>query len=385
MKMGQMASYVDTGLGEDLRSALASLQSDAPSMSWQLAQSALEEGLGKPTSKLFRSIEHEPLAAASIGQVHRAVTLDGRKVAVKIQYPEAADAIRADLRNSAMIAKLLSTIFPSMNTSAMAGEISQRIEEELDYTIELSVQTEFHAYYADHPVIHIPKPFPELCCSTVLTTELVEGARFPEALTWSQHERDLIGETIFRFVFRSLYRMQLFNGDPHPGNYIFLGNGRVSFLDFGFSRRFTDSEMEIFIGLVKSMVVDRDPHQFRQYVEKAGLIVNAEGLSDATVSEYFASYYAVVDRPETSAISPEYCRSLFRHSFARDHQLAGYVNVPPSFVVLQRINLGMYSLLASLGSQVNWRRVAEEIWPFAAGAPSTQTGRLEAEWARKKS
>ena len=213
----------------------------------------IEAELGKPPEELFVEWDPQPLASASIGQVHRAVVVDPqsgleRAVAVKVQYPGVGDAIAADLRNADLLGALLRQGFGGLDPDDMVAEIKERITGELDYALEATNQHAFADHYRGHPFIHVPDVLPSLSTARVLTTELVTGATWAEALTWDQDERDQIGECLFRFVFRSLYGMHLFNGDPHPGNYLFHGDGRVTFLDFGLVKRFTDAETATFVG-----------------------------------------------------------------------------------------------------------------------------------------
>ena len=235
MKLGQMASYLDDGLPEPMRMALAQLQSQAPPMAIELVHEVLLAELGKPVSELFVEFDDEPIAAASIGQVHRAIlrTPEGdRAVAVKVQYPGVAEAIDADIRTADLLGTLLAFGFKSLNPEDMVAEIKDRLREELDYSLEAQNQQTFADFYRGHPFIHVPEVLHNYSTSRVLITELVSGSSFAEVLEWTQQERNDVGEAIFRFVFRSLYRFRAFNGDPHPGNYIFHKGGRVTFLDF---------------------------------------------------------------------------------------------------------------------------------------------------------
>ena len=188
---------------------------------------------------MFETWDEVPIAAASIGQVHRAITRDGRAVAVKVQYPGVDAAIRADLENTDLLFRLIALAFPGLEPKALVDELRERLIEELDYTIEARNQRLFADYYAEHPFIHVPAVLDELSTARVLTTELATGARFDELMRWSQTERDLAAETLFRFVFRGIYRIAAFNGDPHPGNYLFAPGGRVTFLDFGLVKHYT--------------------------------------------------------------------------------------------------------------------------------------------------
>ena len=215
MKLGQMASYLDDGLPEPMRMALAQLQSQAPPMSIDLVHGVIREEFGREVGDLFVEFDDEPIAAASIGQVHRAIMrcadVSERAVAVKVQYPGVAEAIDADLRTADLLGTLLAFGFKSLNPEEMVAEIKDRLREELDYSREAENQRLFAGFYRGHPFVHVPEVIDELSTRRVLTSELVVGSTFAEVCGWSQEQRDMAGEAIFRFVFRSLYRFRAFN------------------------------------------------------------------------------------------------------------------------------------------------------------------------------
>ncbi len=191
MKLGQMASYLDEGLPEPMRMALSQLRSAAPPMSADLAADVIEQELGRPPTEVFVEWDPDPIAAASIGQVHRAIashpdTGEETPVAVKVQYPGVDEAITADLKNAGMLGTMLKQGFGGLDPDDMVAEIKERLVEELDYRLEARNQAEFADYYRDHPYIHVPDVFPELSTGRVLTSELVNGATWDELLTWDQ-------------------------------------------------------------------------------------------------------------------------------------------------------------------------------------------------------
>jgi len=206
MKLGQMASYINEGLTPAARRTLSRLQDSARPMSPDLAAQVIAEELGLPPDRAFAAWDPEPIAAASIGQVHRAITHNGRAVAVKVQYPGIAEAIEADLGNVALLRRMLRVIAPSQDADALLAELRDRITQELDYRAEARSQQLFAHFYAGHPTIHVPGVVGQLSARRVLTSELAGGARFAELAGWPQAERDLAAETIYRFVFRSLYQ-----------------------------------------------------------------------------------------------------------------------------------------------------------------------------------
>jgi len=253
---------------------------------------------------------------------------------------------------------------------------------ELDYELEARNQQHFADFYRGHPFIHVPDVLPAFSGRHVITSELVDGSTWQEVLTWSQEQRDLAGETLFRFVFRSLYGMHAFNGDPHPGNYLFHGDGRVTFLDFGLVKHFRDDEMATFIGMVKAAAVDHDAAKFRSIVEGAGMLRAGCPSPDPEIGEYFSQFYESVRHDRVVTWSSEYSSRIVRHTFDRSSPIAQYATVPRAFVFIQRINLGLYALLGELRATGNYRRIAEELWPFVGGPPSTPMAHAEQEWLR---
>ncbi len=385
MKLGQMASYLDDGLPEPLRLALSQLQSDAPPMSVDLALETVERELGRPIDDVFVEFDPNPIAAASIGQVHRALLRDPvtgieRAVAVKVQYPGVGEAIVADLKNADLLGAVLRQGFGGLDPAEMVDEIKLRIAEEVDYELEARNQQAFCDYYRDHPFIRIPAVIPEFSTTHVLTTELAEGFAWPELMRRPQADRDRAAEVIFRFVFRSLYRMGAFNGDPHPGNYLFHDDGTVTFLDFGLVKHFSEAETQLFGSMVKAAAVDHDHAEFRRIVEAAGMLQRDAPVSTDEVGEYFSHFYDTVRTDAEMTWTRQYANSIVRHTFDRTSPISQYATVPRAFVFIQRINLGLYALLGELGARGNYRRIASELWPFVDGPPSTELGRAEAAW-----
>jgi predicted unusual protein kinase regulating ubiquinone biosynthesis (AarF/ABC1/UbiB family) len=380
MKLGQMASYIDNGLSPSVRRTLSRLQDSVPPMSAELAGSVIEEELGKPPDELFARWDPEPIAAASIGQVHRAITRDGRAVAVKVQYPGIAETIAADLGNVALLRRMLRVTAPSQDVDALLAELRERVLEELDYRKEADNQRMFAAYYEGHPTIAVPAIVGELSTRRVVTSGLSDGARFADLAGWSQQERDLAAETIYRFVFRSLYELHAFNGDPHPGNYLFHGGGRVTFLDFGLVRRFTGVELQPLAQMARYLCVEHDPEAFRRNLEKAGFLRADAPLSTEEIVDHMAVFYDTVRESRPLTMTVDYSSAVVRRFFDVRSPVAAYAQIPRSYVILQRINLGLFGLLGELNATANWRAIAEEIWPFVLGPPTTPMGEAEAPW-----
>ena len=384
MKLGQMLSYLDQGLPEHVREALAELQQDAPPMSGELAAGVIRDELGAGPDELFAEWDPVPIASASIGQVHRALTHDGMAVAVKVQYPGVDLAVGADLDNVGLLFAGMGQLFPGFDPKPFVEELKTRLIEELDYENEARNQQLFVDYYVDHPYIHIPRVRSDLSARRVLTTELADGVPWREMLTWGQDERNLAAETLYRFAFGSLYRLKAFNGDPHPGNYLFRPGGQVTFLDFGLVKHFTDPELKQFEDMIVAMVLEPDAAEFRRVIERIGLLQPGETFSDDEIIEYFGHFYEFIQIDGEYTITAAYASETVRRFFDQRGpygEIMKAVNLPPSFVIINRINLGLYALFGELNATGNWRRLAEETWPWTDGPPSTPMGKVCADWA----
>lgn len=387
MKLGQMASYLDLGLPEETRAVLATLQAAAPPMAPELATATVEEALGAPVDEWFAEWDPVAIAAASIGQVHRAITRDGRAVAVKIQYPGIAEAMTEDLANTDLVFAALGMLFPSLEVGPLVEELRVRLGEELDYVNEAANQQRFADAYRGHPFIVVPDVVPELSNARVLTADLFVGRRFAAMTDASQPERDRVAEMIFRYVMRSLYLLGSFNGDPHPGNYLILDDGRVAFLDYGLVKHFEPGEVELFAAMHRSMVDDRDPVVFRDLLARAGIVAADAPLTDERLYEYFAGFYEHLLGDGPTAVTREFTAGLVSRMFDTDGPYADVqrqINVPPSFLLIQRINLGLYALFAELEATADWSAILADIVPWTARSgrgPATELGRAEAAWS----
>lgn len=292
-------------------------------------------------------------------------------------------AIGADLDNMGPVLQASTALFPSLDVEPMVEEIRSRLAEELDYTLEAVNQRQFAVWYDGHPFIRVPKVVDELSTRRVLTTELASGVRFADLEKWSQAEKDLAAEAMFRFVFRSLYRFYAFNGDPHPGNYLFQPGGRVTFLDFGLVKQFTAADIRVMQDMARYMVLEPDLVKFRETAEQAGFWSRDAPVSDEAVAEWVGFYYDFVRWDKVATLTAEYASAATRKLLAgrvTDGKLIKWANMPPTFVFLQRINIGLYAILGRLNATANWRRIAEEMWPMCDRAPSSPLGEQEAAW-----
>ncbi len=384
MKIGQLASYVDDGIAPPARRILGRLQDSVPPMSPELAAGVIEAELGAAPERIFSEWDPLPIAAASIGQVHRAITADGRAVAVKVQYPGVADTMAADLGNVGLIRSLLKMAVPSQDVTSLIEELRERIGEELDYVREAENQRQFAAYFDGHPTASVPRIVDELSTARVMTSELATGVRYAEMLGWPQEEKDLAAETIYRFTFRSLYELRAFNGDPHPGNYLFEPGGRVTFLDFGLVKHFTTAELAPLVRMVETLCLHDDPEEFRRAMEEADFLQAGAPIPTQDVIAHMALFYDSVRERGPRTMTSEYSSAVARRYVDFKSPLAAYAKIPRPYVILQRINLGLFAILGEMNATADWRAISEEIWPFVQAPPSTPMGAAEAPWLASK-
>ncbi len=385
-KSAQLMSVVIESLPEPARTSLASLYADAPPMSAELAEGVVTTELGRPPTAVFLDWSPTPTAAASIGQVHRAVTRDGRLVAVKVQYPGAAAAIEADLANAEGMYRLLGSFtLKGVDTRAVVDELRERMRDELDYRIEASNLAEFGHAYADHPFVALPAVVPELSTARVLTTDWVDGLGWDAFRAQAGPEaRRRAGESIWRFAQHSIHRLGCFNGDPHPGNYLFSPDGDVTFLDFGMVKRWSRGEWELLAPSMDAIIVDRDPERLVATMEANGFLRAGHGLSPQAVYDYVSAPY----RPYLTD------RFTFDATFMRDTvatitdlrgphaDVIAACDLPPSFIVLNRVVWGVSALLARLELTAPWRARLLEYRVDAE--PATDLGLAEQRWRGRR-
>ena len=374
MKAGQMLSCVSAGpavpaeFQEIYRAALAQLRDDAPPMAPELARAILEHELGRRAESAFAEFDWEPLAAASIGQVHAARLHDGREVAVKIQYPGVADAIRADLKNAQLLATLLS-LLASLHTHRLnadvrdaARDMGGRIIEELDYRFEAASQAEFAERYRGHPFIHVPEVIGELCTPRVLTQELCLGRSWSEALGAEQELRDQWGATIWRFVYGSYVRFGMVNTDPHPGNYVFHDDGSVSFLDFGCVHRSRRDQTDMAVAILRECLRGDVLGTWRACVE-VGYWKSSDPVTPEEVFAWWHEPYRYLWDEQPFTITTEYAASWIEHRFSptgRSANVLRYLTMQPDCLAWTRIEVALSSVLAGLRATNDWAAILAE-------------------------
>ncbi|WP_345460382.1 AarF/ABC1/UbiB kinase family protein [Actinoallomurus oryzae] len=396
MKAGQILSFAAVGPAVPAeyrtiyQTTLARLQDGAPPMPADLAASVVEEELGAAPARVFAEFDSEPLAAASIGQVHGARLHDGRRVAVKIQYPGVEEAIRDDLRNTELLAtffSLVRSLAPDLaraDVRALAREVADRIGEEIDYRAEARNQAHFADAYRGHPFIHVPEVIPELSTRRVFTMERADGLRWPQALTADAGLRDRWGEAIFRFALGGLRRQRMFNADPHPGNYLFHEDGGVTFLDFGCVKRFEPRHVATMLAIVRA-AVDGDAEALFRAASGAGLVDPADAPDPADLLAWFREQFEPLLAPQPFTYTPEYAEALIRSEYSplgRYSQVTRKLSLQPEYLMITRIDLGVTAVLAGLRATGAWAAIRDE-WDCDA-PPGTPLGELDAAfWAAR--
>jgi predicted unusual protein kinase regulating ubiquinone biosynthesis (AarF/ABC1/UbiB family) len=384
MKVGQLASFIDTEFlppeyRELYQSQLAELRTSAPPMPFDTVRKVLDEEWDELPEELFEDFDEEATAAASIGQVHKAVLPDGRVVAVKIQYPGVADAIRADMQNAGMLLRMAKAFAPGLDAGAAAKELRERVLEELDYEYEAQNQRAFSRGYRGHPFIHVPDVNTRLSTGRVLVTEWVDGAGFEEIKELPQAQRDRFGEIVFRFCFGSIYHLQHFNADAHPGNYILMENGKVAFIDFGMCKQLDSDQIELEITALDA-VIDDDPERLRVALHDLGFLNDPRKVDAELLMEHVRAIggWYMEDR-DVKIDSNRVMEAITAVSDPRSsfYRLMRRENLPANELMGRRMESGVLAVLGQLEATRNWYRIGREWW--FADEPVTELGREE--WA----
>jgi predicted unusual protein kinase regulating ubiquinone biosynthesis (AarF/ABC1/UbiB family) len=383
MKIGQMASFIDIDFlppeyREIYQEHLAKLRTQAPPMPWSDVVEVLEEEYQEPLEQLFGSIEEDAFAAASIGQVHRATLRDGSPVAVKVQYPGIADALESDLANAGILVRLSRILAPGLDAKAVAAELRERVLEELDYEFEAQNQRAFARAYDGHPFIHVPKVHSRLSRRRVLVSEYVEGRDFEQVKTLPQDERDIFGEIVFRFCFGSIYHLQHFNADTHPGNYLLMEDGRVAFLDFGMTKRLLPEQIQLEQAAVDAAARD-DAEGLRHALFELGFVSDPDSLDAERLMEHVKLVGGWYMEDREVQLTPRLVMKMIEVTSDPRSEFFDMVrkeNVPADELMGRRMETGLMAVLAQLRATANWHRIMRE-WVYA-DPPSTVLG--AAEW-----
>ncbi|WP_051631290.1 ABC1 kinase family protein [Afifella pfennigii] len=366
MKVAQLLATIPDVLPPEYSAELAQLQSDAPPMGWAFVKRRMTAELGAGWQKRFAKFEHQPAAAASLGQVHRAWAHDGTKLACKLQYPEMASAVEADLSQLGMIFALHRRMDPAIDTREMAEEIAARVREELDYEREAGHMALYGAVLQDEKRIRVPQLYSELSTRRLLTMNWLDGKRLLEFKEHSLEDRNFLAEAMFRAWWHPFSHVAVIHGDPHLGNYtVFEEEGRpagINLLDYGcvriFPPRFVEGVIELYRGLQNG-----DRERIVAAYETWGF----RGLSNELIDilNIWARFiYGPLLEDRVRAIADGVPPAQYGRGEAfKVHQALkekGPVTVPREFVFMDRAAIGLGGVFLHLRAEMNFYRLFNE-------------------------
>ncbi len=394
MKAGQVLSMVDAssignGGFSPYQKAMSRLQADAPPMDPLLAKDVLQTDLARPVEQVFAEFSEEPMAAASIGQVHHAVLHDGREVAVKIQYPGVAEAIRDDLANTELLATFLRFGASASGTAMqpdfrqMTREIAARIAEEIDYRHEAANITAFNELYRDHPFIQVPEVISEASGDRVLTMTYLDGLDWATAQQADQELKNTWAEVLLRFAASSFRHANLFNADPHPGNYRFGLDGSVGFVDFGCVKALPEHVRLKFVEAARATIEGRK-HDLHHLMAELGYFAGGSALSVDEAYQWHAELLYELIAPQPVTFTQEAAERAIRGLIdlrSPDHPVR-HMSAPDDLIFFTRFNLISNPLMATLKATVYARSIIDDLDGVAE--PITPLGKQHEAWVRER-
>ncbi|WP_309226786.1 MULTISPECIES: AarF/ABC1/UbiB kinase family protein [unclassified Mycolicibacterium] len=392
MKAAQMTSMVDTSSPDSefapYRRALSRLQNEAPGMPGDVVLDTIQSELKQPIDRVFAEISADPVATASIGQVHVATLVDGRRVAVKVQYPGVAAAIRADLANTELLVAFWQMIQAGNGVRVaglreIAAGVAERIAAEVDYRQEAANIAAVHSLYGDHPFIRVPELIAEASGDRVLTMTYVDGLDWSDAQQADAELKNSWAEVIFRFMAGSYRNGSLYQGDPHPWNFRFGTDGTVGFVDFGCVATMTERYRRAIVEIGRH-TYDGRPNELHQVMVEAGFLPDPTALSPAEVMQWWRDMLQELVGPQPVTYSTESISRLmstFADARSEDHPQRHLVP-PREFVMMSRIEFGHAAIFGGLNATFHSRAVMDELDGVAP--PLTPLGHVHDEWVRRR-
>ncbi|HWU22099.1 MAG TPA: AarF/ABC1/UbiB kinase family protein [Nocardioides sp.] len=385
-KLGQTLSMLDGGLipaehRAEFQAKLAALQASAPKVPWSKMQAQIEQAVGGRIADAFREFDTTPVAAASIGQVYRAVHRDGRDVAVKVQYPGIERAVRADLKNLSLFMRVYGRlVHEGLDAKQLAAELEARIIEELDYELEADNTRLLAAAYRGHPFIRIPDVVGEYSDERVLTTEWIDGKPLSSVVDADLETRNRVAEILFRFYSGTPYRLRMYSGDPHPGNSLVLEDGSIGFLDFGLFKRVAQSDADAELAGFRA-AFEGDADRVLAIAHERGFVPDLEGTDKDELLAHTLTAGWWYFHDETVEITSDRVNAVaarFADPRRAEYRFALKQNLPPEHAFRTRAEAQLAAILGQLSPRINLHRVARE-WAYG-DEPATELGTLQRAW-----
>ncbi|MDB2390842.1 AarF/UbiB family protein [Alphaproteobacteria bacterium] len=364
MKVAQILSTIPDALPPEYADELASLQADAPAMGWLFTRRRMASELGPDWQEKFTSFSREAVSAASLGQVHQATSLDGQKLAVKLQYPDMQSAIEADLRQLKLLFQLYERYDSAISTRDIYDELSDRLKEELDYHREAANLRLYSYMLRDEDIVTLPEYVPELSSGRLLTMSWLDGTRVMPFLESdpSQETRNEIAKNMFRVWYVPFYYYGVIHGDPHLGNYSLRDDNTINLMDFGSIRLFRPQFVAGVIELYKALR-DQNLDQAVDAYERWGFV----GLDNEAISvlNMWAEFiYAPLLENKVRPIQEMRNGKAGRELAGKVHQelkRIGGIKPPREFVLMDRAAVGLGSVFMHLGAEVNWHNLFHDL------------------------
>ncbi len=391
MKAGQVLSTIEfPGLepdqSEHLKRRLASLRDNVPAVGWDDMRGVLESEWGQAPERVLESIETEPAAAASIGQVYRGRSLDGSEVAIKVQYPGIAEAVVSDMRNLRMLSPVLRRLMPGLEVKDVLAELAERISEECDYELEAANHRRLARFWRRHPFIRVPAVDTSLSRRLVLVTEWVDGMNFEQVASEPEPVRDRFAEIVYRFFYVTAADLHVALGDPHPGNYLLSADGRVAFFDFGMLRElprdYLVREARVFAAIRES-----DADGLVAAMRDLGYLPGPSAEWDgALLLDHMsrAAWWFSGDQP--LRLAPE---DLWRGTESLRDETGDQIveqmrrmTVPREALLLRRMEGLLFQIASTVRAEAPWGLLLKEL--IEGGPPVGELGAEHARWAAQR-
>ena len=390
MKAGQVLSTMEfPGLDEDqsayLQGRLASLRDSAPAVSYKQMRKVLAADWGEAPERVLAHIDTEPAAAASIGQVYRGRTHDGREVAIKVQYPGIAESVDADMRNLMLLSPLLRQLMPGLDVKDLVGELRERILEECDYELEAANHRRLARFWRDHPFVAVPAVHTELSRRRVLVTDWVDGITFDEVARRPDAVRDRYAEIVYRFFYGTALQLDLALGDPHPGNYLLQDDGHVAFFDFGMIRRLPPDYLRREAVIARGLRVGDDDAVVRGMHALGYLSGDLDEWDGRLLLEYMHGVSWWLEEQGPLRLAPEDLwrgAELLRDADGRPHvEQLRRMKLPSEALLLRRMEGLLFQTAATLRAGAPWGRLLREL--IEEDEPVGELGAMHAAWLER--